>query len=876
MKIPKSFKLLCIISIVFSIFAITSLAISAEAYEVTSLFDYSGTPENWDEGTLRYALEETNDDVITFSSLLFEQPNRTIYLNEQLVISRDVKIEGPSPDQLIISGQDLYRIFKIAAPATSVDISGLSLTNGNGYMGGAIYHESGQLIITSCDFTGNTSIYDQDGGAIYSTGEKLTVNNCSFTNNLGGSGGAIYVNTNSASEIDINSSYFSANISNNYGGALYLGYGNLNGNEVNIKIENSEFHNNINNTAGYAGGAIYVLGPFLVDNLHILSCNFSNNDSTGNGGAIACSGTDNAVIEKSYFSNNSSNSYGGAIYLYKVISADINSCVLSGNNSVSYDGGGIYSQSDSDSNSIINLKNSTINGNSANYGGGIAAQSYGTFNLLNCTIAENSASGNGGGIKSLQNYSTINISNCTIYGNSRETSDQYGNAISNSGTMNLINTIVACNTDGDGTTDHQIYNVPEENISFSITSDDIVSSDIFAGDLAENDGPFIGSNISADPVPLRTLALKPGSPAIDTASSTDIDGNVVSTDQRGATRPQGSGYDIGSFETNVQTFAITAFSPYGGTIAPTSADVVEGGEIEFTITPNPGYILSDLVIDEDTSVYEDVDENGKYTLANVTEPHTLNATFEIDSEMLQEAQTASFGITGTTGTTNHPPAVDNPVGITEKEIISLSVDPVSSNDIGTDLSGTNFASGVSFEIGFESPDQGMGVTQVDLELMITSTDLGAKTFDAISQGNDLETAFFENVSLYKVLNGQAYNLFNLAADYIGMDDVYDFFIVTEAEDAYKVAMTIVIADMAAPQGTEPVLALNDGQELIFFVYDGNQDGKFSDPVVALKKVAEDPDEPVDETNLNGGSCSIGVFTPLAGLLVLPLLFMFKK
>ena len=39
---------------------------------------------------------------------------------------------------------------------------------------------------------------------------------------------------------------------------------------------------------------------------------------------------------------------------------------------------------------------------------------------------------------------------------------------------------------------------------------------------------------------------------------------------------------------------------------------------------------------------------------------------------------------------------------------------------------------------------------------------------------------------------------------------------------------------------------------------------------------DDPDEPGDETNLNGGGCSIGVFTPLAGLLVLPLLFMFKK
>ncbi len=51
----------------------------------------------------------------------------------------------------------------------------------------------------------------------------------------------------------------------------------------------------------------------------------------------------------------------------------------------------------------------------------------------------------------------------------------------------------------------------------------------------------------------RTVALLDGSPALDVGGSTDIDGNVVSTDQRGVTRPQGEGCDIGSFELVVES-----------------------------------------------------------------------------------------------------------------------------------------------------------------------------------------------------------------------------------------------------------------------------------------------------------------------------------
>ena len=923
MKIPKSFKLLCIISILFSIFAFSSLGIAAETFEVDTTFMYEMDGTTVQEGSLKYAIENTSADVITFNL----PGNSTITLDEQLYVNRDVKIEGPGPELLTISGQDSYRIFFIQGDATSVDISGISFENGNSSNGGAIYLDADNLTIDNCYFISNSGIVNNNGygGAIMQNSGNMTISNSLFENNEATGGGAIYTSRN----LTIDNCEFISNSTTNFQGGAVYSKGNYSYDyNARLSVSNSTFEQNYSITNG---GAIY----YHANDLEITNCNFTDNGKNSSdekitdlGGAVYleryaywrtnylsynvsdCSFSNNAasdaggsmyiyntlddvpvVVENCAFTNNESTIQGGALFADSVGSLDINNSIFEDNRvpgTADKWGGAIYSE-----NSNVNIKNSTLYDNTASDGGCIYLNS-GIMAILNSTIISNDAENHAGGIYN-NGTSTLSLSNTTISLNDMDGSC-HGSGIYTTGDLSLKNTIIAGNSSKDiGTNDSSGNNINSYGynlIGFSyyaggnpseidpwddtdIIIPDITSADIFVAEgLDENGGPSVGSTISGDQYPLLTLALKEDSPAIDAGSSTDIDGNIVSTDQRGATRPQGFGYDIGSFETEVQTFSITAFSPYGGTIDPTSADVVEGGEIEFTITSYPGYILSDLVIDESTSVSADV-ENEKYTLTDVTASHDLEATFEIDPAMLQEAQTGSFGITGTTGTTNHPPAADDPVGITEEEIISLSVEPVSSNDIGTDLSETVFTTGVSFEIGFESPDEGTGVAQVDLELILTSTDLGIDTFDAISQGQDLETAFFENVSLYKFLDGQAYDLFNLAADYIGMDDVYDFFSVTEAEDAYKVAMTIVIADIAAPQGTEPVLALNNGQELIFFVYDGNQDGKFADPVVALRKSALDPVDP-DEPNLQGGSCSIGAFTPLAGLLVLPMLFMFKK
>src|SRR5207302_4298141 len=51
--------------------------------------------------------------------------------------------------------------------------------------------------------------------------------------------------------------------------------------------------------------------------------------------------------------------------------------------------------------------------------------------------------------------------------------------------------------------------------------------------------------------PTQTIALQPGSPAVDAA----VLANCPATDQRGVSRPQGAGCDIGAFEL-VQTITV--------------------------------------------------------------------------------------------------------------------------------------------------------------------------------------------------------------------------------------------------------------------------------------------------------------------------------
>ncbi|GGY05620.1 right-handed parallel beta-helix repeat-containing protein [Streptomyces djakartensis] len=226
-------------------------------------------------------------------------------------------------------------------------------------------------------------------------------------------------------------------------------------------------------------------------------------------------------------------------------------------NSAGY-GGGIFNVPDSH----LDLIDSTVSGNVAGEAGGIRFDDTGT--VTNSTIADNrvtnpgdrpgSLAGYGGGID-IRGTGTVEILNSTITGN--RSSDGGGGiniapAYLDSlpspipdivdlplGRMTLRNSIIANNTvDGwpanckkaFATITSQGHNLDGDGSCRLTAAGDLPSRAPLIGPLADNGGPT------------DTVALLPGSPALDAADG------CPATDQRGVARPQGTACDIGAYE----------------------------------------------------------------------------------------------------------------------------------------------------------------------------------------------------------------------------------------------------------------------------------------------------------------------------------------
>src|SRR6056297_568178 len=693
MKIPKRSLF------IFTLLAILLLCFSATAAEVETVInnDDSG------DGSLRWALETVdNGGTISFDV------TGVISLDSELEISRNVKIEGPGPDQITITGQDLYRIFRIYSSASSVDISGISFENGNSSNGGAIYFDADNLTIDNCKFSVNSGDF---GRAISLQKGNTTVSDSIFENNEAQSGGAIY----SKGDLIINNCNFSCNTTTSYGGAVYSKGDYSYDYNARLSVSNSTFQQNY--SSGSSGGAIY----YNANDLEIINCNFIDNGKTSTeekrtnqGGSVwlrrindyhandvsykikDCSFSGNAAtdlggavyiyntlddfpvtVENCAFTDNESTEKGGALFADSVGSLDINNCVFRRNRVFGGDparGGAIYSFK-----SNFKIENTTLESNISGpegIGGAVYCEES-NFTLLNSTLSDNSTPSaldvvaQGGGI---YNYlSTIKLSNCTISLNSANSGSGIFNVNGEDiDGLTLKNTIIAGNH---GIPELKMWLNNETNIEsygnnligsnhrgdggpipFSewldsdIVSPDITSADVFVAEgLADNGGPSVGATISGDQYQMLTLALKEGSPAIDTASSTDISGNVVSTDQRGATRPspEGGSFDIGAFELQqepIETFTITTTHTEGGSIttdsdAENSASnyfIPAGESITFEITSDNGYYISQINVDEEPYYthlsFQKVITEDTYTFDNVSEDHTLSATFAAEDD----------------------------------------------------------------------------------------------------------------------------------------------------------------------------------------------------------------------------------------------------
>jgi Ca2+-binding RTX toxin-like protein len=185
------------------------------------------------------------------------------------------------------------------------------------------------------------------------------------------------------------------------------------------------------------------------------------------------------------------------------------------------------------------------------------------------TITQNTTSGNGGGIFIFPASGALVAANNTIIAENFDNNSS--NGISPDVSGNFDTSRSSFNLIGIGT-DSNFTNGVNGNIVG--TSDNPI--DPLLGPLQDNGGPTF------------THALLPGSPAIDAANPNF---NVL-IDQRGVTRPQGNGFDIGAFES-------TLLSPGVTLIGTPNDDNWTGGEGDDTLNGfNSQDILQGLAGDD--------------------------------------------------------------------------------------------------------------------------------------------------------------------------------------------------------------------------------------------------------------------------------------
>jgi len=245
----------------------------------------------------------------------------------------------------------------------------------------------------------------------------------------------------------------------------------------------------------------------------IISGNTATDGEVGTGGAIYNRGT--LEIDRSTISGNNAALHAGGIMGFGgsivITNSTISDNHAGGANSVAGvvgEGGGILQLA-----GTMTLRNVTVSGNSAYMGGGISKQANAGAALTHVTIAGNSATIYGG-IYSLATLPPIALSNTIVANNTGAA----GSCGSSSPTPAIA--------DGGG------------NLVYPASSSCDGIAPVTTGD------PKLGALALNAPGITPTMALGEGSAAIDAG----VAGACAAQDQRGVTRPQGAGCDIGAYE----------------------------------------------------------------------------------------------------------------------------------------------------------------------------------------------------------------------------------------------------------------------------------------------------------------------------------------
>ena len=606
--------------------------------------------------SLREAIEIANNrpgiDFIEFDPVIF---NGTITLTlGELDVTEDLDIFGST---MTVNGNDIFRALDLQG-APSVFIEGLRIINGRtnatGQGGGAI-RSTGDLELSGVIIDGSRTTRDlSDGGAIFQIGQGLLQLNDSLiiNNRVEGAG--------------------------SFGGAISAVGGSQ------VLLGRTVVDGNSTQGDGVAGGGIFVVGG----DLDLAESTVSNNENQG------------------------ANSIGGGIAVADS-SLIMTSSTVSGNTATAQAGGIAF---DSNGNAVTALiLNSTISGNSAaGFGGGLFSIN-GQMDVRHSTVTGNTApAGEGSGLASYSNGALINadtrVFSTIISGNANSDVDNVGPG-GNTITSENFNLVGTGNALGSFNQANDLTNVTDPGLD----------------PLGNNGGVT------------DTHALQATSPAIDAGDTSA----QIGFDQRGFGFPRllGARVDIGSFEapsidrisiiaqdankdegdaaTTPFTFLVSRtgdttnaatvdFAVTGSGASPADADDFVGGTLpsgQFTIPAGQASALLTINVAGDTIVEQD--NAFTVTISNPTNPPNLGTATADGNIVNDDTSTVTVATLGLAEVPEDPP-VSLVYVFTRTDVTAESPAlTINFSTTGTATSGTDYTIDAVDTVTFD-PGQGHG------------------------------------------------------------------------------------------------------------------------------------------------------------------------
>ncbi|MBL9153841.1 MAG: LEPR-XLL domain-containing protein [Verrucomicrobiales bacterium] len=483
--------------------------------------------------------------------------------------------------------------------------------------GGAIYTDGGSTIdISSSDpgnlrsrFSGNwVDSNSRDGGALYisSTGNLVRLTGVDLINNIAGRhGGGFYLQSDGA-RVELADVLIDGNVAANVLGVSGQGGGFHNASAFStVTMDRVTISNNVSRDL-YAGGfhnrgRVFGTDVVISANVAGQTDRIANNDRNLVGGGFRSVGSESITdLTRVVIADNTSHGRGGGFYSDSSAIVRLTDFVIRGNstdqgtNESQGRGAGFWNSSNAD----VTLNRGEISDNeSFGHGAGFYQQDAGSsVSLTNVTISGNRAGVDqngsvshdtvGGGFWAISSTTKVDLNHVTITNNrvNRNGADAgAGFRVDNGGNLvTMRDSIVFGNfrqADTASPIADDVDNRTTTNVDFQLSGTNIIgvrtgnaiggtATALLTGDpLLQPLADLVGTPLPGGFV-MRGHLLAAASPAIDAATS-----STITTDQRGASRPNAAAEDLGAVEMSQAAWSITG-----------DTSVNEGQSAQYTIS----------------------------------------------------------------------------------------------------------------------------------------------------------------------------------------------------------------------------------------------------------------------------------------------------